>query len=181
MARKKRRTREHVLADLSVNHVERFVFQCGFSCERVEHDYGVDLLIFTFDINGEIENGHIQVQVKATDHPRYDENGKTIGCPVEVADLWSWQGEPWPVILVRYDATADQSYWMYVQRELESSNHRVVTAPGEDTPALSDKPREHATLRIPVANRLDSKAVMQFRDFRNHVLKQARGIIRHDS
>ena len=36
----KRRTRAHVLADLSINHVERHVLLCGFSVDRVEHDYG---------------------------------------------------------------------------------------------------------------------------------------------
>ncbi len=28
---RKRRTREHVIADLSVNHVERFILQCGWT------------------------------------------------------------------------------------------------------------------------------------------------------
>jgi hypothetical protein len=37
--RGKTRTREHVLADLSINHVERQVLLCGFSVDRVQHDY----------------------------------------------------------------------------------------------------------------------------------------------
>src|SRR5438105_586468 len=36
---RKRRTREHVIADLSVNHVERFVLRCGWTTERTRHDY----------------------------------------------------------------------------------------------------------------------------------------------
>ena len=28
-----------------------------------------------------------------------------------MAHLWSWAEEPWPVILVRYDAAADRGYW----------------------------------------------------------------------
>jgi hypothetical protein len=180
MARKKRRTREHVLADLSINHVERFVILCGFSCERVEHDYGTDLLIFTFDAKGEIENGHILVQVKATDHPHYYNEGETIACRVETADLWTWQVEPWPVILVRYDATVDRGYWLYVQKEMESANQTVLAPPNEDAPSHEDEPREHATLRVPVNNQLDCEAVMQFRGFRNHVLQQVKGVIRHD-
>ncbi len=31
---KKKRPREHIIADLSVNHVERYVFLCGYSVER---------------------------------------------------------------------------------------------------------------------------------------------------
>lgn len=41
-----RRTREHIIADLSMNHVERLIFRCGYSAERIEHDYGTDLVIF---------------------------------------------------------------------------------------------------------------------------------------
>ena len=37
---RKRRTREHVIADLAVNHVERQALLCGFTIERVVHDYG---------------------------------------------------------------------------------------------------------------------------------------------
>ncbi len=58
-ARKKRRTREHVIADLSANHVERHALLCGFSVERVTHDYGIDLWIATYNRAGEIENGQI--------------------------------------------------------------------------------------------------------------------------
>ncbi len=180
MGRKKRRTREHVLADVSVNHVERFIFQCGFSSERVEHDYGTDLLMFTFDANGEIENGHIQIKVKATDHPKYHGDNQTIACPVEMAHLWSWAEEPCPVILVRYDATADRGYWLYVQREWESSNKRALAFTDEDLPISGAGPKEQATLRIPLANRLDCEAVMRFRDFRDNILEQVKGIIRHD-
>ena len=40
--RRKRWTRGHVIADLSANHVERFVLECGFAAEVTRHDYGVD-------------------------------------------------------------------------------------------------------------------------------------------
>jgi hypothetical protein len=97
-----------------------------------------------------------------------------------MAHLWSWAGEPCPVILVRYDAKADRGYWLYVQRDLESSNHRAVAPPDVDQPADNDDPREYATLRIPLTNRLDSEAIMRFRTFRDRVLEQVKGIIRHD-
>lgn len=43
---RKRRERSHVIADLSVNHVERQILRCWHSVERIEHDYGIDLLMF---------------------------------------------------------------------------------------------------------------------------------------
>lgn len=55
--RKKRRTREHVIADLSANHVERHALLCGYSVERCLHDYGIDLVITTYDTQGNVENG----------------------------------------------------------------------------------------------------------------------------
>lgn len=66
--RKRRRTRQHVIADLSVNHVEYFALQCGYSIERIESDYGYDLQIYSYDKYGELENGVVYVQLKATDH-----------------------------------------------------------------------------------------------------------------
>ena len=41
---RKRRTREHIIADLSVNHVERFILQCGWTVQRYSPDYGIDLI-----------------------------------------------------------------------------------------------------------------------------------------
>jgi hypothetical protein len=37
---RKRRTRQHVIADLSVHHVEGFVLAEGHTAQRVERDYG---------------------------------------------------------------------------------------------------------------------------------------------
>jgi hypothetical protein len=50
---RKRRTREHVLADLSVHHVEGPILRCGFAAERVRHDYGVDLYMTTYRLRQE--------------------------------------------------------------------------------------------------------------------------------
>ncbi len=60
MARKiigprKRRTREHVIADQSVNHVERYVIDEGHVAQRIERDYGYDMYLFTFDKEGYVE------------------------------------------------------------------------------------------------------------------------------
>ena len=50
---RKQRTRQHVAAQ-SVNYVERFVVDVGFTAQRVEADYGYDLYVSTFDENGYI-------------------------------------------------------------------------------------------------------------------------------
>ena len=84
---------------------------CGYSVERVQHDYGIDLMLSTYDANGEVENGLIYAQLKATDHLDVLRNGQTIAFPVKRADLELWLREPMPYILVVYDAQADAAYW----------------------------------------------------------------------
>ncbi len=44
-APKKQRTRQHVIADQSVNYVERFIIDEGHTAQRLERDYGYDLLL----------------------------------------------------------------------------------------------------------------------------------------
>jgi hypothetical protein len=54
---RKRRTREHVIADLAVHHVEGHALRSGFVLERVVHDYGLDVELYTFNHRGEVEEG----------------------------------------------------------------------------------------------------------------------------
>lgn len=56
---RKRRTREHIIADLSVNHLERHVLLAGFVAEYMAADYGIDRSIITFSDNGDLEEGNI--------------------------------------------------------------------------------------------------------------------------
>jgi hypothetical protein len=65
--RAKTRTRQHIIADLSFNHFERHVLECGHIAEPVWHDYGYDVIVFTYTAQGELEPGQILVQLKATD------------------------------------------------------------------------------------------------------------------
>src|SRR4051812_19570800 len=64
------RTREHIIGDLAINHAERQGLLCGFSLERILHDYGLDLILFTYNSGGELEDGCIFLQVKATERTR---------------------------------------------------------------------------------------------------------------
>ena len=51
--RRKRRTREHVIEDLSENHLERLVLLKGHVLRRPVRDYGVDATMFHFADDGE--------------------------------------------------------------------------------------------------------------------------------
>jgi hypothetical protein len=67
-ARRKTRTRGHVIADLGVNFVERQILLAGFTMERTTHDYGLDTHMTTYGSTGEVENETVWFQVKSTDH-----------------------------------------------------------------------------------------------------------------
>jgi len=107
---KKRRTRQHMIADLAVNHVERSVLRCGYTLHRIIHDYGLDAAITTYSANGEIENGVVWLQIKATDQVKRRKNDATANVRVHRRDLVYWSGELYPVILVLYDALADEAF-----------------------------------------------------------------------
>ena len=165
---KKTRTREHIIASQSVAHLESFVFACGFTAERVVHDYGYDLNIYTYDPQGGIENGNIYVQLKATDHLTVLADGKTITQTMDSADILFWLGEIMPVILVVYDALNKEAYWLYVQESVVPARPLFIPA-GQSS----------VTLRLSKENIVNEKAVERFRELKNAVLAQ-KGAIQHN-
>jgi hypothetical protein len=166
---KKRRTREHVIADLSVNHVERQVLLCGFSVERIEHDYGIDLILFTYDAEGEIENGEVWLQIKATDRLKMKATQSLVSFRIARTDLRTWLHEPMPVILVVYDAGLEVAYWLYVQAYFEGRAGFDIK-----------KAAATLTVNIPTRQVLNPATVRRFAAFRNNVLAQTRGGIHHE-
>jgi hypothetical protein len=138
--------------------------------ERIEHDYGVDLMLFTYNADGEIENGHILVQLKATDDLKMLLDQQTIAFPVKRADLGFWLDEPMPCLLVVYDAQNDIAYWLYLQAYFENQPEFDLSQTGDTI-----------TVHIPTVNTVDQAAVRNFAAFRDSVLKQMRGGIRHDA
>jgi hypothetical protein len=168
LVRRKRRTREHVIADLSANHVERQALLCGFSVERRTHDYGIDLTLFTYNSDGEVENGEVLFQLKPTDHLKIVSGGEEIAFRLERADLLTWLHEPMPVILVVYDAIAEVAYWLYLQANYTRKRKSV-----------SKRGSARITVRIPRSNVLDQDAIRRVAVFRDRILAQTTGTIQH--
>src|SRR2546427_11204352 len=104
---RKRGTRQHVIADLAINYVERIVLRCGWTVERTRHDYGIDLMMRTYADTGEAETGAVFMQLKATDSLPQSGDKRTIPLRLEWRDLLSWLNEPMPVILIVSDAATD--------------------------------------------------------------------------
>ena len=109
----KRRTRAHVIADLSVHYVEGFILREGHTAERIEKDYGYDLFLFTFDEEGYAEPGFIAFQLKAAESLR--SVGSDYVFDLDLRDYNLRMMEDFPVILVLFDATRERAYWLDIQ------------------------------------------------------------------
>jgi hypothetical protein len=165
---RKKRTREHVIADLGVNHVEKHVLRCGHTVERRAYDYGIDLSLYTYDSKGECEKGDIRLQVKATDHLKVSADRRTISIRLDLRDMRHWQEEIMPIILIVYDAVKDKAHWLYIQQ--------FFSKLGKMPPnALQKK----IAVSIPLRNVVNETAIRRFVQFRDNLLKQTKGAITH--
>src|SRR5271168_613089 len=93
---RKQRTRQHVIADLSVHHVEQFILEEGHTAQRLSSDYGYDLILFTFDERGYPEPGLIYFQFKAME--TLGESGNDYVYDLDIRDYNLWILEEMPVI-----------------------------------------------------------------------------------
>jgi uncharacterized protein DUF4365 len=125
VATKKRRTRAHVIADMSVYHLGYLIARCGFTFEAIEKDYGYDGSIFTYDSQGEIENLNMFTQLKATDKVKLSMDQKHVLFGISKKDMRLWQDEIAPVYLVLFDARNEKAYWVYLQKYFEENGLRA--------------------------------------------------------
>jgi hypothetical protein len=146
----KQRTRQHVIADLAANHVERVILECGHTVERTRHDYGIDMLVRTYGQHGFVEPGYLLVQVKATERLRRVAGGRQISVRLETAHLAAWIEESAPVILIIHDVKSNTAYWLYVQQDV-----------GHARLAPKWWRAKYATVRIPVSRVFNHNAVQE--------------------
>jgi hypothetical protein len=168
MTDKKKRIRKHVIADLSVNHVEYHVLKAGYTIEVTKSDYGYDGIIFTYNNKGEIENGNIFVQLKATDSISRHKRKDGLSFSVGKRDINLWYGEPFPVYLVLFDAAAEKAYWLYFQKYLT----KIQITP-------SKVKKRSLAVHIDEKNLLDSTTPEIWRSHKEKSLKQLKGSVRH--
>jgi hypothetical protein len=146
----KRRTRQHVVADLAINHVERVFLECGHTADRTQHDYGIDIFVSSYDNRGFVESGYLLVQVKATDRLRQVAHGQRIAVRVETAHIAAWTADPMPLGLVVYDASAGRAFWVNVKDEVKRGGL-----------GTGWRRAKSATLHVPIRQEFDQLAVAQ--------------------
>ena len=155
--RPKLRTESHVIAELSVNFLERRVLKRRHQYVRMPApEYGIDGWMWHFSAEGYPEDGHVYFQLKATSKLRLVDKERYATARIESTHLrdW-WYRKHHPVILVLYDAVGDRAFWLDVQAYCDEVNrtesHRLTLD------------QETVTVRIPVKNKLTLRAVDYFR------------------
>jgi Domain of unknown function (DUF4365) len=160
--RKKRkiRTRDHVIADLSFHHVTGPILRAGFTIEVPRVDYGIDAHVETFTAEGLAENGTIFLQLKATDNiSTYRVENGDLSFPMDTRDLDYWAKEPFPTYLILYDAKADVAFWLYIQNYLETEGIDVATIPTKSV-----------SFRIPAAQTVQADTPGRWRQHKSDVI-----------
>jgi hypothetical protein len=155
---RKQRTRQHVIADLSVHHIERFILAEGHTAQRLSSDYGYDLVLFTYDQQGYLEPGSVFIQLKATESLRA--SGADYVYDLDIRDYNLWTREESPIILVLFDAARKQAFWLPIQTYFRKSGVRQPK-----------KGAKTVRVRVPIHQVFNRRAVATIRDLKWDALR----------
>lgn len=128
------RSDAHVLEEAS-ERIFRSALPRDWTCEKPEHDYGIDLRVDIFE-NGQATGLELLVQLKSSLGPS-DGAAETVRLKTTTY-RYLWE-KLQVVMLVKFVETDAEAYWMWL---------RDIAQPRDD--------RETFTLQIPKANRLST-------------------------
>ena len=160
---RKQRTRQHVIADLSVHYVEGFILEEGHTARRLDSDYSYDLVMRAFDEKGYVEPGPVYFQLKASES--LQAAGSAYGFDVDIRDYNLWIQEEMPVVLILFDAARRKAYWLCVQRYFD-----------EDTARQPKKGAKTVRVRVPKRQAMNRSAVRKIRELRYFLRKPTLGV-----
>ncbi len=163
---RKQRTRQHVIADQSLNYLERYIIDEGHTAERVQRDYGYDLRLVTYDGQGYVEPGFVAIQLKAAEVPEVD--GKDYLFDLDVKDYNLWVMELLPVVLVLFDASRRKAYWLLVQDYFR-----------EDPARQPEEGAKTVRVRIPQGQAVNRRAVRRWRARKQEIQDRLGGLLDH--
>jgi len=161
-APRKQRTRQHVIADQSVNHVERFILDAGHTAQRLTPDYGYDLVVFTYDESGYLEPGSLYVQIKAGE--TLEAGGIDFVFDLDIRDYNLWMLEEMPVLLILFDASRRRANWLCVQNYFR-----------EDANRQPKKGVKSVRVRVPPRQVVSRKAVAKWRELKGQARHRPTG------
>ncbi len=144
---RKRRTRQHQIEDLSYNFVEKQVLDAFCIFRRYAgREYGYDADIETFNKRGEPDSGVIFVQVKATEHLKFNKKHGGYGLPLVKKDLDLWLDEIYPVLVVLYDAVSEKGYFTELHEYFKEN--RLILKNLKSSKTIYMKPDNHFTPKV---------------------------------
>ena len=162
------RTTDHVIADLSANHVERLFLLAGHSPASVPRDYGYDMTVTTHGSNGFVESGVIYIQLKASRRLKRKKGTQSYAFSITRKHYNLWRDEPMPVYLIRYCRKRDVAYWLYLQPYFKKN------------PTLfRNSAQKTATILIPAQNRMTLKVVKEMQKKKQEAVRAANQAIDH--
>jgi Domain of unknown function (DUF4365) len=159
---RKRRTRAHVIADQSVNHTERFIIDEGHTTQRLEKDYGYDLILFTFNEQGYAEPGLVWLQLKAAES--LQAVGSDYVFDLDIRDYNLWILEEFPVILILFDASRRRAFWLDIQSYIRENGNR-----------RPKKGAKTVRVRIPRRQIVNRRGIARMRDLKREQGLRLRG------
>ena len=144
----KRRTRQHVIADLSRVHTELIFVESGLTVAQITPDYSDDLIVRYYDENGLIEPWISMIQLKASE--RISGDATFIFLDLDARDVRHWLQTSWPVYIVIFEAESKTLFHAYVQEYFSSVG-------------IISFPRGRRTIRIHLAkNRLVNEGFARY-------------------
>ncbi len=155
---RKRRPWQHVIADLSIHHVEGFILEEGHTAQRLGSDYGYDLFMCTFDEQGYAESGMVFFQMKAAES--LQAIGPEYVFDLDIRDYHLWMNEKMPVILILFDATRRRAYWLPIQQYFR-----------DDLTRQPKKGSKTVRVRVPQRSSVNRRAIAKMRALLGETLK----------
>jgi len=140
-----RRTRAHVLEELSLQHLKS-ILPPEWISEEVRRDYGLDVRV-ELVAQEDVTALEFSVQLKGTDELEVSGGDVLHRCKVSTAHYFLRRPEP--VMYVVYDAAGDVAYWVWVQPYLK----------GLDGSKPGWREQKRVQIRIPERSRLTKACI----------------------
>ena len=120
----KLRTRQQVIHDLALNHIEKQILLSGNVLERNKDDnYHYEGVIDLYNEQGQVSNLAIAVQLKSMDSVQLLSENARFVVDLSKQDLERWLKTEIPVLLILYDAQQDIAYFTDLQTYFNKNGH----------------------------------------------------------
>jgi len=147
---RKKRDISHVTSDRGVCFFEWKALASRCKIDRIpaDADYGIDLNVYMYDNNFNLETGCVFIQIKSQLNPKYTSEHLVFN-NVETSHIAHWMDLPYPLIFVVVDVLGCKAYWIHIQEYFKNKEK-----------TLSEK---YNTVYIPLKNALGKTAFDSFR------------------